>query len=224
MSKKTFYLVIFAIVCPGILYSQGLKKTDDSNYVKLKNGKILYGDIRFTQDRLDNILASFNDTLLISLYEIENISINSKYLTIYHKPTRFGSDYKIENILLKRIRNNNLQVYSNYNPFKINDNNISYDYFSKDNNTMQEVNYQNLTKSLNDNQESMDILEQYNFFNKLALKLLFVGLSTAIYGILSDRPEGKYIQYFGITCSAGSIVSFFIKKNKLNDAIDIYNR
>ena len=223
MIKKIFYFAILAAVCHGILYPQELNKTGNSNYIELKNRKILYGDIKFRQDRLDNTVISYNDTLRISLYDINNINNERGYFTVYQKVNQSGSDYKIENTLLRRIRNSRLQLYSIYNPFKT-DNSNSYDYFSKNDSTIQEVNYQSLTKSLDDNQASMNILYQYNFFNKLAFKLLFVGLSTAVYGMLSTRTEAKYIQYFGITLSVGSVVSYFIKKNKLNNAIDIYNK
>lgn len=224
MNKKILiFIVVLISILSSKVYSQSQDSTNNVNFVKLKNGKTMFGNSNFMQDMQANTEIRYNDTLTINLMDINTIKSDAGYFKIYQKVHSTSSGHNIENILLKRIKDKRLQVYSVYNPFDNRNNNSSYDYYSKNKGSIQEINYQNLASSLTDNAESIRKLNEYNFFSKLAVKLLIVGLSTTVYGFLSDRTEGKYFKYFGITVTAGSIFSFFKKSNKLNTAIDIYN-
>ena len=224
IKKILIFIAVLLSIFSSKVYSQSQDNTNNVNFVKLKNGKTMFGNFTFIQDMMANTEIKYNDTLIINLMDINTIKSDAGYLKVYQKAFSASSGSNIENILLKRIKDNRLQVYSVYNPFDSKNNNSSYDYFSKNNGPVQEINYQNLASSLTDNAKSMRKLNEYNLFSKLAVRLLLVGISTTVYGFLSDRTEGKYFKYFGITVTAGSIFSFFKKSNKLNTAINIYNQ
>jgi hypothetical protein len=134
-----------------------------------------------------------------------------------------GQNKRYDNLFLKRIVDGRVSVYSQYNPLRPNENRNLYQYFSLKSNYIQELNYANLKSSLSDDEESMRIVTEYNFYNSLFTRLLWIGCTSSIYGFFSEGTESNFVSYFGISCILGSTIPFILKANKLDKAIDIYN-
>ena len=224
MSKRICYLLILLFTSSNIIYSQEITYKENKSFIILKSGKILKGKINFDRKIGYDFLISFNDTLKIDVNDIKVVSNSKGTFATYHKMIKKNKKFLYENIFLKRIREGKVLVFSEYHPFIKNQSGESYQYYSMKSGNIKQVNYTNLKKSLFDNPQSANTLGQYDLYKKLSERIFWIGLSSTIYGILSERPEGEFITYFGIACSFSSIVPFFMKSNKLQRAIDEYNK
>jgi hypothetical protein len=108
---------------------------------------------------------------------------------------------------------------------------MAYDYqenyYTKDKVHLLENNYNNLSKSLNDNPVSMDFLQQYKTARYLGSGYVITAIVGAVYGI-SDLDHNQYVS--GSIFTVLSAIVFYLSWNQYNaqdtalkNAIRAYN-
>lgn len=104
-------------------------------------------------------------------------------------------------------------------------------FFSKDDGPLQDFNVRNLADAMADNAGSMQSLKQYRTSRLVETGLSIVGAGLLVYGMsqsVEQTPAGPRfaispIAYAGIGVSAAPLLMRLFKKDKLNEAIELYN-
>jgi hypothetical protein len=104
-------------------------------------------------------------------------------------------------------------------------------FFSKDDGPLQEFNLNNLTEAMADNAGSMQSLRQYRTSRLIETGLSVVGAGLLVYGMsqsVEQTPAGPRLAispaaYAGIGVSVAPLLMRLFKKDKLNEAIELYN-
>ena len=103
-------------------------------------------------------------------------------------------------------------------------------YFSKEGGPLQDLNYQNLRRSLTENAGSMELLERYQRGKRIETGLTVAGVGVFAYGMVNSLKtpatgvrRADPTLYLGLGLAAIPWVMNLFKKDHLNEAIELYN-
>jgi hypothetical protein len=232
---KKYYGYLQRIVLPFFIlslfasaYCQS-KLGSTNYYLKLEGGRILYGNLEYVIPNIGGDYVKVNDTSYYTR-DISSFNCSWGYFAKYHLDTL--SD-KVE--IFKRTKEGKIDFYSGkttqYSAGVGNMGPMAYDYqenyYTKDKVHLLENNYNNLSKSLNDNPVSMDFLQQYKTARYLGSGYVITAIVGAVYGI-SDLDHNQYVS--GSIFTVLSAIVFYLSWNQYNaqdtalkNAIRAYN-
>lgn len=205
------------------------KQDSTRYYLKLESGRVIYGNLDYIIPYIGGDYIRVNDT---SYYtpDIKSFNCSWGYFAKFHPDSM--SD-KVE--IFKRSKEGKIDFYSGkttlYTSAGSNMGPMAYDYnenyFTKDKVHLLASNYENLSKSLNDNPISMDFLQQYKNARYLGSGYLITGIVGAVYGIYG-LDNTQYVS--GSIFSVLSAIVFYLSWNEFNaqdaalkNAIKSYN-
>lgn len=104
-------------------------------------------------------------------------------------------------------------------------------YFSKDGGPLADLNYQNLRGALVENAGSIEVLEKYRRGKRLETGLTVLGSGVFIYGLINSlkSPVAGAVRqadptlYLGLGLAAIPWIMNLFQKDRLNEAIELYN-
>lgn len=104
-------------------------------------------------------------------------------------------------------------------------------FFTKDDGPMQEYNVRNLSDAVADNAGSMQSLRQYRTSRIVETGLSVVGAGLLVYGLSNSVVQTQFgpqfkmspVAYAGIGVSVAPLLMRLFKKDKLEEAIELYN-
>lgn len=103
-------------------------------------------------------------------------------------------------------------------------------YFSKEGGPLEDLNYQNLRRSLTENAGSMELLEKYQRGKRIETALTVAGVGVFVYGMVNSLKgpavgvrRADPTLYLGLGLAAIPWVLQLFKKDHLKEAIELYN-
>lgn len=232
---RKFCIVSIILLC--VISSFAQEKKNQKYFVKLNNGKIIYGDSEIKDPFLGRSYVMI-DSVKYYLKDLAKV-VNSKghYLTY-----KSGIFYRAS--LAKRTTEGKIDLYSDYvtsyNGGYMGQNGMmvgnfattSYQeiYFTKDKIKLLEINYSNLRDQLSDNPVSMKYLNTYRTCNYFKYGLGLAGLATIIAGLAQIDKEKGLNSGAKSTMVAGAVIAnlawipYLIQGGTLDDAIKAYNK
>lgn len=212
----------------------------EKNYLVKTTGEKYFGKVQIQRDTQGNFVIVFNDTTNFDLGKINGFENTEGRFAIAQKHYLQKQRGFTENILLKRVIVGKVDIYGKYDLILRRPGIIHYDYFSIKKESLQEVDFEHLRSSLQDNPQSMKLLDQHQNYKRLSLLLFGAGLTTTFYGLAKGLPrklerppsavdEGpgfkwKPATYAGIGITLTAFIPYFLKERKLAQALEAYNR
>lgn len=228
MKKKTLLFLYIAILCSISLYAQ-----NDKYFIKLRTGETKFGKLEYKVKLFGTDYILMNDSIKYLLTEIKSYQVEEGYFIR-------TSDFR--NKFAKRIKEGKISLYAESYSFATSGHTVSasfkggsvpihiggsasFEYFTKGNDELKEVNYANLYKALSDNQLSLEHLETSRTLKYVTWGLAITGVALLIGSKAGSKCEvNETMIGFGITAGISAWITSMISSNKQETAIEVYNR
>lgn len=173
-------LLSMADVCPAQTPADTSATTD---YILLTNNQRLTGSVTVDDDAIRGLGVVHNHATRYDLNELTSFTANGVFFT-RHSTLRRRGDFNVpEPLLLARVAEGNLDLYTIYRGYTSALDNPSFDYFEKHDGAMQRLSYSSLKPALSDNPESLRLLKKSRTWGAVRFLLLTAGAATFGYGI-----------------------------------------
>lgn len=218
----------------ALLRAEALNAQLGSTFIQLNTGEILHGKVEFKKRALGPDYILFEDA-----FEYETSDLRALQ-TEKNRFVRVKGGLFQEGKWARQVEKGEIDIFileptakltAHYN---IATGTISIGvkpekfsrYFSKDGGDVQKTNFNNLKIALQDNQQSMKYLNEYDRLTNVRNGLIFSGIGIAIISIANaKRGEGlPGAAALGLCMATGSWIPHFKRGEKINDAIKAYNR
>lgn len=236
---RNLYLIVCCLFGHS-LFAQTYGNPTAKSYLVKTTGEKLFGKVQIQRALQGNFTIVFNDSANFDLGKISQFENTEGWFAVVPKHYLHPERSFTENILLKRVIIGKADVYSKYDLLLRRPGSIPYDYFSIKHELLQEVEYTNLRSALRENSQSMKLLNHHQNYKRLTLLLFGAGFSTTFYGIAKgaqrklERPSSASYQgpgfrwtsaaYVGMGITLSAFIPYFLKDNKLKQALDAYNQ
>ena len=213
--KSTIILFLFVL----IFSSSDMLAQTDTNFVLLENGEKVYGNYQFFRPSDRPAFFMFGDSLNIPLSKVNAYQINNDYFARYREG--MVSKFLYRTITGKiDLFEENLYIPGRNVAIK-----YTYEYFSKDNGNIIEANYENLSKALADNMESLGHLKKYNTLGYVQWGMVGAGAAIIVTGFATSGKGKSNMGMLigGAVVAALSYIPYLIREPELRNAINCYN-
>ena len=223
--------VLSLIILSLFVSAYGQSKQDSTHYyLKLESGRVIYGNLDYNIPSIGGDYVRVNDTS----YHMPDIASFNCYWGYFAKFQLDSLSDEVE--IFRRSKEGKLDLY--YGKTTLFDGAggnmglMAYDfkdnYYTKDKVHLLYTNYENLSKSLNDNSVSMNFLQQYQTARYLKGGFVATGMVGAIYGFYG-LDHSHYVS--GSIFTVLSAIVFYLSWNQhiaqnvaLKNAINSYNQ
>lgn len=213
-------------------------------YIGLKNGKVIYGDIRYKVPTFGKSYLLVNDSAKYAIKEVNYFNVQGGFYKQFIPPGQ-----TTETLYRRVISGNRIEVYSKTvtNTSWNNDaitgmttpmtNTRHFDYYIKDDGIPKRLKFSNLKADLSDKPESVAILRKVKGLRMLTGTLYLAGAGMFVAGIASignksSSSPGEPNESGGIPplIIAGAITMVipnllhFAKRDHMLDAVKAYNK
>lgn len=240
-------LLIIAMACYGLSARAQMRESRDFLY--LYSDSIIYAkDIKFRPDFSGNLRVKV-DSRNVPLGQVKFLNSKDGFFANTRKMGIMRTEEFAERIIEGRI--NVFQERSiSYAPFIYNPH-YAYEthyvpapaasinsnmYYNKGYADLKRLNYNNLKRDMADNPQSMDMLYAYRRSRNATTLFYITGAASLLAGVFVSTSEGKNayssanftkglgLGALGLGLITGGYLKTFSAKQKLENAVDIYNR
>jgi len=232
--KFSFLMLITILVTSSSVLGQ-TKNDSTEQYIKLESGETIYGKTEIKKARFSKkTKIMFQEKQEYKLSQVHSLLTEDGY---YRKTP--SAIFLPNGELLKRTAQGNIDLFSSWVYSHTNNANefgsISYSsrytetHFSKQGGALLRVNYKNLMKNLNDNQESIQHLKRYQTLQYTKLGLGLAGTAIIFVSAKKLNKEQEFTSSIQIGLITGVIVSHLgwntnlFQGDRLRKAIHAYN-
>ncbi len=189
-------IALLLLLLPAIALAQNPENTIAEDYILLSDNSKISGSVSLDDHQTKGLGIVYNHTTRYGLNEVISFTQNGLYYTKYATLQRIGDSVMPRPLLLARIAENNLNLYTVYKGRSIDPQKASIHYFSKEEGPIRKATYRNLLPALRDNPESLRLMKKSRKWRRARLGLLMLGTATLSYGLYRSILDSQEVQYF----------------------------